>query len=91
MTTNEVKLPFEITETDDDNVVFIKNISKSGKTPKQLREIKAKLPRTTIQYFSEHDLERLKEIEYRLLIKMELNHRYKEHSFFSILKQFLEI
>ena len=91
MTTKKLKLPFEITETDNDNVVFIKNISKSGKTPKQIKDIKAKLPTTTIHYFSEHDLEKLKEIEAKLIIKMELNYPTKEHSFFSILKRFLEI
>ncbi len=80
-----------MTETDEDNVVFIKNISKSGKTPKQIREIKAKLPTTTIQYFSEDDFERLKEIEARLILELELNNHKKRHSFFSIMKRFLEI
>lgn len=91
MTTKEIKLPFEITETDEENVVFIKNISKSGKTPKQIRDIKAKLPTTTIQYFTEDDLGKLKEIETRLLIQMEFKPNKKEHSFFSIIKRFLEI
>jgi hypothetical protein len=91
MTTKEIKLPFEVTETDEDNVVFIKNIPKSGKTPKQIKDIKANLHTTTIQYFSDEDFERLKEIEERLRKNLELNSLKKEQSFFSILKRFLEI
>jgi hypothetical protein len=91
MTTKEIKVPFEVTETDEDNVVFIKNISTSGKTPKQIKDIKASLPTTTIQYFSDEDFERLKKIEARLLVELELNKLKKEHSFLSILKRFLEI
>lgn len=91
MTTNEIKLPFEVTETDEDIVVFIKKIPKSGKSPKQIRAIKANLPTTTIQYFSDDDFERLKEIEVRLLKDIEFPSSNKKHSFFSILQRFLEI
>lgn len=91
MATKEIKLPFEMTETDEDNAVFIKNISKSGKTLKQIKDIKAKLPTTTIQYFSDGDFERLKEIEARLLLELEFKNHKTEYSFFSILKRFLEI
>ncbi|HRO09401.1 MAG TPA: hypothetical protein PK047_11080 [Saprospiraceae bacterium] len=91
MTTKELRLPFEMTETDEDNVVFVKNISRSGKSPKQIRDIKANLPTTTIQYFSDEDFERLKAIEAKLLLELESSNPKKNTTFLSMLKRFLEI
>lgn len=87
----ETKLPFEMAEIDEDNVVFIKSISKSGKSPKQIKEIKAKLRKTTIQYFTDADFEKLKEIESRLILKQELPNQKRAISFLSVMKRFLEI
>lgn len=91
MATKDLKLPFEMTETDEDNAVFIRNISKSGKSPKQIKEIKASLPTTTIQYFSDEDFEKLKAIEAKLILELEASSHKKDFSFLSIMKKFFEI
>lgn len=91
MATKEIKLPFEISSIDDENVVFKKSISKSGKTPKAIKEIEAKLATTTIQFMSDEDFDKLKEIEAKLLIEIGQPKNEKSESFLKFFRRFLEI
>jgi hypothetical protein len=91
MATQEIKLPFEISSIDDENAVFKKIISKSGKSPKTIKDIKAQLPTTTIQYMSDEDFGRLKEIEAKLLVELKKKKIEKNDSLLKLIMRFLEI
>lgn len=86
-----IKLPFEISSIDDENAIFKKLISKSGKSPKTIKDIKAKLPTTSVQYISDEDFIKLKEIESRLILEIVQKKNKNKFNFFKILKTFLEV
>lgn len=86
-----IKLPFEISSIDDENAIFKKFISKGGRSPKALKDIKAKLPTTSVQYISDEDFIKLKEIESKLILEIAQKKNKNKFNFFKILKTFLEL
>ena len=86
-----VKLPFELSSINDENAVFKKAVPKSGKSPKTIKEIKAKLPTTSVQYISDEDFMRLKEIESKLISEFVQKKSKNKFGLLDILRKFLEI
>ncbi len=86
-----MKIPFELSSYDDENAIFKKLISKGGKSPKKIKDIKAKLPTTSVQYISDEDFMKLKEIESKLILELTLKKNKNKFNFFKILKNILDV
>jgi len=88
--TGEIKSTYEIEEIANDRIIYVGNINKHGKKPLEISRLKKTLPRTNLEFFSEEDFIRLKEIEKELLnnYKNEIKERNPLRQFFS---RFLEI
>jgi hypothetical protein len=86
----EIKPTYEIEEIEDERIVFVGNINKKGKKPIEISRIKKTLPRTNLEFFSEEDFIRLKEIEKEILLSYK--NEKKDHDFLrKFIKRFLEI
>lgn len=86
----EIKPAYEIEEIEDDRIVFVGNVNKTGKKPIEVSRIKKSLPRTNLEFFSDEDFARLKEIEKEILANYK-NEKKDYNIFRDFLKRFLEI
>lgn len=81
---------YEIEEIENDRIVFVGNVNRTGKKPIEVSRIKRRLPRTNLELFSPEDFAKLKQIEKEIILNYKP--KKKEENIIRVFfKKFLEI